>query len=78
MYTKELKESFKKMVSRQANIAIMTDAVEDSIWICLYYAEGLNDAAFTCGQYGSYIPFIRHDDFESIFKSIVEFRKGGH
>ena len=76
MYKKELKERFREMVIRQADIAILTDEVELSIWCCLYYADGLNDAAFVTEQYDSYSPCIRHDEFVNIFKSIVEYRKG--
>ena len=76
MYKKELKARFKKMVIRQADLANICCEVEPFIWNCLYYAEGLNDAAYVTEQYASYLPYIRYEDFASIFKSIVEFRKG--
>lgn len=78
MYKKDLKERFRKMVNRQANLAIENNDIDMCMWICLYYFDGLNDAAYTTQQYGSYMKDISTDNFRYIFNSIVEYRKGVH
>jgi hypothetical protein len=75
MYKKELKERFREMVIRQAILAIETDDIKTTMWICLYYFDGLNDAVYATRQYDSSMKGISCDNFSYIFKSIVEYRK---
>lgn len=76
MYKKELKESFKKKVMRQAGIASVCGTVHASMWICMNYFDGLNCALLTTHQFDNFLQPFTVNDFEYIFKSLVEYRKG--
>lgn len=76
MYSKKLKQYFRNMVIRQANLVNAGLDFDMCKWICLYYSDGLNDAMCITHQYDSYFKTISSDDFEYVFRSIVEYSKG--
>lgn len=76
MYYKKLREYFKKMVIRQADLANAFGDIDNFKWICLYYLDGMNDALYVTYQYHHCVPTFSSESFEYIFRSIVEYRKG--